>query len=135
MSPIDTERLRLRRKDQSSDRLPERGRPPRPRQGEKYLRGPIPLDWLSLAARLPGRSLHVAMALWFMAGLTRSRSVPLSNINGLRFGLDRNAKYRGLVWLEGAGLISVTRKLGRAPLVTIRDATRSPDVDRQERND
>jgi hypothetical protein len=45
--------------------------------------------------------------------------VPLSNTSSIRFGLDRNAKYRALVWLEGAGLIAVERKLGRAPLVTI----------------
>jgi hypothetical protein len=38
---------------------------------------------------------------------------------GGRFGLDRNAKYRALTWLEDAGLVSVERKLGRAPVVTI----------------
>jgi hypothetical protein len=47
--------------------------------------------------------------------------VPLSNLSTLRFGLDRNAKYRGLAWLEQAGLVAVKRKLGRAPLVTILD--------------
>jgi hypothetical protein len=51
-----------------------------------------------------------------------SRAVPLSNITSLRFGLDRNAKYRALAWLEEAGLISVERKAGHAPLVTILEA-------------
>jgi hypothetical protein len=77
------------------------------------------LAWLESAARLPGKSIHAGIALWYAADLNRSRSVPLSNIAGLRFGLDRNAKYRALQWLEGAGLISVERKLGRAPVVTI----------------
>ena len=46
-------------------------------------------------------------------------SVYLNNILCLRFGVDRNAKYRALVSLEGAGLIVVKRKRGRSPLVTI----------------
>jgi hypothetical protein len=45
----------------------------------------------------------------------------LSNIASQRFGIDRNAKYRALIWLERAGLVSVERGLGRAPMVTIRD--------------
>jgi hypothetical protein len=63
--------------------------------------------------------LHVAIAVWFMAGLRKSRTVPVSNVTGLQFGLDRNAKYRALEWLENAKLISVERQVGRAPVVTI----------------
>ena len=85
------------------------------------LRGPVSIDWLSAAARLPGRSLHVGIALWTIAGMEKSHIVQLTNVNGRRFGLDRNAKYRALQWLEGAGLIAVDRKLGRAPVVTILD--------------
>lgn len=83
------------------------------------LRGPIPLDWLSAAAQLPGRSFHAGLACWYVAALTRTTSVPLSNISSLRFGLDRNAKYRALAWLERAGLIAVERRPGRAPVITI----------------
>jgi hypothetical protein len=54
-----------------------------------------------------------------MSVLQNSGVVALSNMDSLRFGLDRNAKYRGLSWLERAGLIKVERKLGRAPMVTI----------------
>ena len=70
-------------------------------------------------AFLPVVGVIVLIALWYVAGLTRSPSVPLSNIAGDKFGLDRNAKYRALTWLEGAGLVRVERKLGRAPVVTI----------------
>ena len=76
----------------------------------------LPLDWLSAAA---GKSLHVGIALWIMGNLQRSQVVAFSNSAIRRFGLDRNAKYRGLAWLEEAGLVSVRRKLGRAPTVTI----------------
>ncbi len=115
MSPIDVERLRL----QSTTTLSASRPPQRLRKGERFLKGPIPLSWLETAAALPGRSLHAGIALWYAAGLMRSNSVPLSNISGLRFGLDRNAKYRALSWLEKAGLVAVERKLGRTPVVTI----------------
>ena len=120
----DPSRIRLRNQPKSATihRLP------RPRAGEKFLRGPIPLDWLSTAARLPGKSLHVAIAIWFTASLAKSATVPLSNIAGLPFGLDRNAKYRALQWLEEAGLITVQRQLGRSPVVTLLELKVGPDA-------
>ena len=84
----------------------------------RFLR-PIPIVWIAAAAKLPGRSLHAGIALWCAARMARSTTVSLSNVSGLHFGLDRNAKYRALQWLEGAGLITVERKLGRAPIVTL----------------
>lgn len=103
----------------ASGRVPPVPSSRRPGNRHLPLRGPIPLEWLCAAARLPGRSLHAGIALWYADGISRSSSVPLSNISSLRFGLDRNAKYRALGWLEGAGLIAVERKLGQAPLITI----------------
>ncbi len=84
------------------------------------------LDWLMTAAQLPGKSLHVGVALWAVGEWQKSRVIALSNITSLRFGLDRNAKYRALAWLEEAGLISVERRAGRAPLVTILECTSAP---------
>jgi hypothetical protein len=91
------------------------------REGERFFAGPIPLRWLEEAARLPGKTLHAGIALWFAAGLAKSAKIPLSNISGCRFGLDRNSKYRALEWLEGARLISVVRRPGKTPMVTILD--------------
>ena len=115
MPPIDAEQFRLRRGLQARRSIA----PPRPQKGQAFLKGPIPLAWLERAARLPGKSLQAGIALWYAAGLTRSARIPLSNIAGVRFGLDRNAKYRALAWLERAGLVEVERKLGRSPVVTI----------------
>ena len=98
-------------------------------KGASHLRGRIPVAWLTVASNLPGRSLHVGVALWHAAGLQKSRVVPLGNISAETFGLNRNAKYRALQWLEEARLISVERNLGRAPLVTILDA--GGEYDRQ----
>jgi hypothetical protein len=86
-----------------------------------FLVEPIPVQWLEAAAKLPGRSLHVGLVLWYAAGWAQSASVHLSNVLCLRFGVDRNAKYRALFCLEDAGLIGVSRKRGRSPLVTILD--------------
>jgi len=62
------------------------------------------------------------LALWFLAGLKNVRTVSLSNTLAEQFAVDRSSKYRALCWLEDAGLISVQRKVGRAPIVTLNDA-------------
>ena len=130
MAPVDIDRLRLRS-------VPLRRRhfgPPRPFKGEHFLKGRIPLPWLEAAARLPGKSLHVALALWFLGGLHKSRVIALSNVVSARFGLDRNSKYRGLAALEGAGLITIVRKLGRAPVVTLNELEPARPSEQGERS-
>ena len=82
---------------------------------------PAEIDWLTKAARLPGRSLHLAVLLVCLAKAAKTRQVEFSNSASQQFGLDRNAKYRGLCWLEEAGLVRVERKMGRSPAVTILD--------------
>lgn len=116
MPPVDVDRFRMAR-----IRSANRQSPPRPRTREQFLKGPVPLDWLCAAARLPGKSLQVGIAVWFLAGLHRSRTISLSNKTSNKFGLDRNSKYRGLAWLEDRGLIAVQRKGGRSPVVTIKE--------------
>jgi hypothetical protein len=99
-------------------RLPK-VKPPRPGPGEKFLKGPIPWPWLSKGANLKGQTLHVGLALWFLAGIKRSQSVALSNSVLQDLGVSRFSCYRALHALEGAGLISVERHTGRNPVVTI----------------
>ena len=36
-------------------------KPPRHKQGEKFLKGPVPLKWLERAACLPGKALHLVV--------------------------------------------------------------------------
>jgi hypothetical protein len=76
-------------------------------------------NWLVSAARLPGRTLHLALVLHLLAAGQRPATVELGNIATLEFGLDRNAKYRTLAWLEKAGLVRVERRRGRPPIVTL----------------
>jgi hypothetical protein len=117
---FDPDQLRLPPGSIAHARVPTK-RLPRHRKGQKFLRGPIPLSWLSAACRLGGKAVHVGLAIWFKAGLTRSREVPLSLSQGAEFGFDRFAGSRGLVALEQAGLVSVNRAPGRKPIVTILD--------------
>ncbi len=91
-------------------------------KGEKYLGGPIPLTWLTPAASLPGKALHVALALWFEALVSRGKKPTVHpRLVTLRaFGAGcRRTLYRALAALSRAGLVSVEYRKGRPSLVTI----------------
>jgi hypothetical protein len=62
------------------------------------------------------------VAIWFLAGMRRSATVPLSGSVLRDCGVDRHAGYRGLRVLEQAGLVRVQRHPGRNPVVTVLDA-------------
>jgi DNA-binding transcriptional ArsR family regulator len=89
------------------------------RRTERFLKGPVPMSWLAAAARLPGKALAVGIALWRLAGATKSQTILLSTTEVVPLGVDRNAKSRALRVLEQAGLVSVERRPGRLPRVTI----------------
>jgi hypothetical protein len=103
---------------------PRKGRVVRPVERDwidgQFLKGPIPLEWLSRACELPGKALATALAVWFVSGLRGSREqLKLSTVQLQKFGVDRSAKSRALTVLEQAGLISVVRQSRKNPLVTI----------------
>jgi hypothetical protein len=85
----------------------------------RFLKGPVPWDWLIRASRLPGRALVVGLCLWRLKGATRNNTIKLSNTELEPFGIDRAAKSRGLTALEGAGLIKVDHIPGRWSSVTL----------------
>ena len=86
-----------------------------------FLKGPTPLVWLAMAAKCPGKSLHVAVVIRFLSGLKRTPTLQLNTQYLRYFGVDRYSTYRALRWLEAAGLIEVERKSGTLPVVTIRE--------------
>ena len=99
-----------------------RRRPPRHSKGQKFLKGPIPLQWLRKAAGLAGRApLTVALALWYLAGLQNSDTVKLTGKTAKLFHLHPDSVRRGLRNLEAAKLITVTRLPGHTPVVMIMD--------------
>jgi len=92
---------------------------PRHKEGELFLKGPIPWIWLSKAASLSGRAIQVALTLWLLAGIQKSKTIKLSHARLRELGVDRFAAARGLDALELAKLVSVVRANGRSPVVTL----------------
>jgi hypothetical protein len=85
----------------------------------QFVKGPIPLPWLCTASRLPGRTLHVGMVLWYLAGVCSSKDVKLTTKKLKPWGISHDQKTRGLAALERAGLVKVKRGTGRNPRVLI----------------
>ena len=98
---------------------PDKSGLPRHKKGEHFLKGPVPLIWLGRAACCGGKALQVALILWYRAGLQKSSTVKVPGWTAKLFGLDRHAKTRGLKALEEAGLVSITRRQGCSPQVTL----------------
>ena len=118
---FDLESLRLPGFHPPATRLGA-SRPPRHKRGEQFLKGPIPWDWLALAAGQPGKALHVGIALWRWAGIKRTGVIKLSlSCAAGELGTSRSALSRGLAALEAAELVSVKRQAGCRPEVTLLD--------------
>ena len=111
-SQIPVKRLQLNR---ASGKLVEA-----PRK-ELFLRGPIPLEWLAAAAKLPGKTLNVALALWWLHGMSASKPFKLTQKALDRLNVSRETAGDCLVRLEQRGLIRVVRKVGRSPVISIPD--------------
>lgn len=88
-----------------------------------FIKGPIPLWWILRAAHLPGKSLHVGIALWALSGVAKSKTVSVTRLVRRDFGLERYTLYRALKHLEKDHLVFVDRRIGRAAVVTILEVT------------
>jgi DNA-binding transcriptional ArsR family regulator len=107
---------------------------PEAEPGRRPLYGPIPWSWWAAAARLPGRSLQVASALWLLVGWSRGQEPEFTFglAEWVDLGLSRFSADRGLRALELAGLVTVARSDGRKARVAVQEARRSyadPDGD------
>lgn len=118
---IDIERVRSSREQTAPPKRPRTGLP-RPRRAERFIKGPIPLSWVTTAAQLGGKCCQVGNALWYVAGLQRSGAVKLSYAILELFGVDRWTYYRALDALAAAKLVSVERACGKSPVVTLLQA-------------
>jgi DNA-binding MarR family transcriptional regulator len=93
----------------------------------RYLKGPVPWEWIAATADLPGKAWLVGLCIWRLSGAKNSKTVRLGNADLKPLGIDRAAKSRALQALENAGLITVKRDPGRFPIVTLQ----APDRSRQ----
>ena len=92
---------------------------------EPFLRGPIPLGWVTAAASLPGKTINVALALWWRHGMAQGKPFKLTQTALTALNVERDAESRGIARLEQAGLIHVERKPGQRPLISLLDLSRS----------
>jgi hypothetical protein len=72
-----------------------------------------------MAARLPGKALHVALLLWREVGCTKSRVVKFRLANTAALGMHSDTGKRGLRALLRAGLVGIRYPSGRSLEVTL----------------
>jgi len=96
----------------------------------EFLKGPIPLLWLTAASNLSGKApLAVGLAIWFESGRRKSNEVKLTSAILQRFAIKRKSKYTALISLEDAGLIRVRREPRKNPVVTILEIVSLPKIE------
>lgn len=86
---------------------------------ELFIRGPIPIPWVEKVAKLPGKALALAVGLWWLHGMAKGGEVTVSRKMLERLNISRDAAADGLLRLEKAGLIRVTRAPGNRPRARI----------------
>lgn len=86
----------------------------------KFIKGPIPFDWQQTANTLPGKAGQVGIALWFLAGVKKLKTVKITAEAQRLAGCTRQTFAKGLTALEEAGLVTVERKPGQKAVVEIR---------------
>jgi hypothetical protein len=96
----------------------------RSRPTARFLKGPVPLVSLAVAARLPGKALAVYLATQHRCDLEGRSTVTLPAALLRKFGVGRDAKARALRALEDAGLAQVERTNGRAARITLKETDR-----------
>lgn len=92
------------------------------RDGVLHFLGPTSLAWLARASALPGRSLHVALALKLQWDLAGRRQFTMQTRLSALFGVDRYAERRALNRLIEARLVRATQRRGARPRVELIDA-------------
>lgn len=126
---LDVDRLRLgpsalpTSSARSAQSIPHHG------GGERFLKGPIPWTWLQIAARQPGKALHVALVLWQFVGMKRSSCVTLNLSRLDTLGVSRYAASRGLKALRAARLVRLEERTGRPARVTVLNVSADATVD------
>jgi hypothetical protein len=96
------------------------------RHSGRFLKGPIPMGEIGLAARLPGRALALLLAVHHQTALTGKALVTLPRSLLVMLGIGKDAKARALRELEQAGLVTVERATGRAARVRLRAPPNEP---------
>jgi len=85
----------------------------------QFIKGPVPLAWITQANALPGKAGAVGIALWFLAGVKKTRAFRTTRQVEEIAACGRKAVYAALEALQAAGLIKFTPAKGARPAVEI----------------
>ena len=77
------------------------------------------MAWLNAAAKLPGKTLNVGIAIWWLAGMSKTTAFKLTGRALDQVDISRDAASSALKRLEAQGLIRVQRSPGQRPTVEI----------------
>lgn len=89
------------------------------RKARWFVNGRINYAIVSQSARLPGKSMQVAFALLYLAGLRRVKTFKLTGKALDLLGVGPKAAAKALTNLEAAGMITVQRRRGARPVITL----------------
>lgn len=86
----------------------------------------VDIRWMLRAARLPGRTGSVAVALWADATASGQSEVTLTPARLREVGVGRESAYAAVERMVEAGLVCADRKRGRAVRLTLLDGKGLP---------
>ncbi len=86
-----------------------------------FIKGPVPLEWLSAVAKLPGKCLNVAMAIQWLMGMSGGKPAKLTAKALRSLNVSDDTTSDCLRRMEQAGLIDVTRQPGQRSVICVRD--------------
>jgi DNA-binding transcriptional ArsR family regulator len=91
----------------------------RMRRHGRFLKGPILVREIAVAARLRGQALALFLAIHHQTQLAGKTAVTLPSGLLTQLGIGKDAKSRGLRQLEDAGLVRVERSKGRTARMSL----------------
>ena len=77
------------------------------------------MAWLNAAANLPGKTLNLGLAIWWLAGMAKTKTFKLTGKALKQMKISSDAASDALKRLEKRGLIRVQRSPGQRPTVEI----------------
>ena len=95
------------------------------RRADRFLKGPIPLNWIREHVQCPADRL--LLVLRAHGDMRRSNEIKVTADVLRDAGIaDRKAAYRAMKKLEVSGSLSVSRKPGRRPVIRLAQTARCP---------
>jgi len=86
---------------------------------EPFLKGPISIAWLHQSAVLGGKTLNVALAIRWLAGMNGNKPIKLTNTALENFHVSRDSATDALRRMEAIGLVKLYKKHSQRHLIEV----------------